>query len=78
MKSRQVVLARSNEYRSSVANWTDLQAGEPVEIYSHARKVACGLVEEVSPSGTVLWLSGDTRLASKNYLKSDGIFVRRA
>ena len=78
MKARQLVLARSNEYRSSVANWTELQAGEPIEIYSHAQKVACGLVEEVSPSGTVLWLSGDTRIAARHYLKSDGVFIRRA
>jgi hypothetical protein len=77
MKARQMVLARHNAYRTPVVNWSDLEAGEPVEIFRHAQVVACGRVEEVSASGTVVWLIGDAAVAKRSFLKSDGFFVRR-
>ena len=66
---------------SAVADWRSLKAGDRVEILKHAQVLAAGEVEEVSLSGTVLWLvpaappaPSETQL----FLKSDGVEVRRS
>lgn len=76
MKARQMILARKSAYRP-VSDWTLLQVGEAVELLRHARVVACGRVEEVSVSGTVLWIAGGAAVGERNFVKSDGVFVRR-
>ncbi len=78
MKARQMVLAGKNPSRPSVADWADLEMGESVELFRHAQVIASGRVEEVSPSGLVLWLAGDGSAGKRHFLKSDGVFVRRA
>ncbi len=78
MKARQMVLDRKKAYRASVFDWADLEMGEFVELFRYAQVIACGRVEEVSPSGSVLWLAGDGSAGKRHFLKSDGVFVRRA
>jgi hypothetical protein len=78
MKARQMVLAGKNAYRASVVDWADLETGESVELFRHAQVIACGRVEEVSPSGSVLWLAGDGSAGKRHFVKSDGVLVRRA
>ena len=69
---------RRRTRQAHLTNWADLRPEEPVEIVKNAQIVAIGLVEEVSASGTVLWIRGDSGEHHQPFLKSDGIFVRRA
>ncbi|WP_136612106.1 hypothetical protein [Sinomonas albida] len=78
MKARGAVLTRRGAHQAPIADWTELRAGDPIEIIKHAQLVAAGRVEEVSLSGNVLWIEADGGEARRLFLKSDGVLVRRA
>lgn len=65
-------------HQAALANWTELRVGDPVEIIKNSRIIAEGLTEEVSLSGTVLWLKAEGVESRRLYVKSEGVFVRRA
>ncbi len=78
MKARGTVMSRRLAPAATVSDWTSLKAGDRVEIIKHARILAAGAVEEVSPSGHVLWLLPESGSATQHYLKSDAVQVRRS
>lgn len=78
MKARGAVLSRRHAHSAIVADWGTLPAGTRVEILQHAHVIADGVVEEVSQSGNVLWLVPSAPTEKQEFLKSDGVQVRKA
>jgi hypothetical protein len=78
MKAREMVLARKNTYTHALSDWTELSAGDPVEVFKNAQLLASGYVEEVSLSGRVLGILQEGTVGSAYFLKSDGVLVRRS
>lgn len=78
VKARQIVLAKRSTYTHPLSDWSELLAGEQVEVVKDARVVAAGHVEEVSVSGGVLWILQNGVIGPRQFLKSDGVIVRRA
>lgn len=78
MKARGTVLSRRLASSTTVSDWSGLRVGERVEIVKHAQIIAAGEVEEVSPSGNVLWLRPAGPSETQLFLQSDGVQVRRA
>lgn len=78
MKARGTVLSRRTAFAATVSDWGSLKAGDRVDILKHAQLLASGEVEEVSASGSVLWLMPAAPSEAQLFLKSDGVQVRRS
>jgi hypothetical protein len=78
MKARATVMSRRTAFAATVSDWSSLKAGDRVEILKHAQLLAAGDVEEVSASGSVLWLVPGGAPEAQLFLKSDGVQVRRS